>query len=289
MSYLTGDQIALLLKPIHPQRVSNLRGLSYVEGYDLRAELNRIFGFAGWSFEVLDTTLVCETETKTNAGKSAWYVVYRSKARLSIYNPPDSRQPWREILATYDGTHAGESTHPVRGEAHGNAVTNSETYALKRCAMNLGDQFGLSLYNKGSLEPIVRWTLVGAEKADTDDVPQVAAEAPEFAAEADKPEPVSSPRKPAKRPSGASSEVLAVPALAGKIRDAQTVEELRAHWKDAGTFGMLQTVAETDKSTGEAFTIQDLLYRRHAELEPGKSQGEGAGGAGEGTGESTGA
>lgn len=291
MSYLTGDQIALLLKPLHPQRVLQLKGLSYVAGHDIRAELNRVFGFTGWSFEILDTSLICETEVKTSAGRPAWYVVYRSRARLSIYNPPETRQPWRETLAVYDGTHAGESTHPVRGEAHGNAVTNSETYALKRCAINLGDQFGLSLYDKGSLEPIVRWTLVGAEKADTDDVLQVSEEAPEFAAEADKPEVVSLPGKTSHRASLAASEPqnLTVEDIIKVVRAAGDVDALRAAWKDAGTAGLLQKAISIHQETGEKFTVQDLLYQRHAQLEPAKSQGEGAGGAGEGAGESAGA
>jgi Rad52/22 family double-strand break repair protein len=277
MSYLSDKQIELLLKPIHSQRVLQLKGLSYVEGHDIRAELNRIFGFAGWSFEILDTTLICETEVKTNAGKPAWYVVYRSRARLILFTPP----PWdgyREILATYDGTHAGESTHPVRGEAHGNAVTNSETYALKRCAMNLGDQFGLSLYNKGSLEPIVRWTLVGAEKADTDDVPQVSAEAPEFAAEEGKPEP--SHRKPPARP--AISEPLTAAVVVKKIEEAKTVDDLRETWKEAGAAGLLQTVV------GENGTVQDRLYDRHEALEPGKSARPGTGSPGKDPGEGEG-
>ena len=71
----------------------------------------------------------------------------------------------RRGVTFHDGSHVGESTHPVFGEAHGNALTNSETYALRRAAINLGDQFGLSLYNKGSLEAIVRWTLVRPEQA----------------------------------------------------------------------------------------------------------------------------
>ena len=45
---------------------------------------------------------------------------------------------------------------PSRGDAHDFAIKNADSYALKRAAKDLGDQFGLSLYNKGSLEPVVR-------------------------------------------------------------------------------------------------------------------------------------
>ena len=187
MTYLTDEQVQLLLKPIHPKRVRVRDGMSHVEGYDIRAELSRVFGFCRWSSEVLEQVVLCERETKTKVytdkrtgeqkgGHPAWYVVYRSRIRLQVHAPDGT------LITFHDGSHVGASTHPDFGEAHGNALTNSETYALRRAAINLGDQFGLSLYNKGSLEPIVRWTLVrpeaGAESTttDTDDVPQVSAE-----------------------------------------------------------------------------------------------------------------
>jgi Rad52/22 family double-strand break repair protein len=186
VTYFSDEQVKLLLTRIHPNRVLVRDGMSYVEGYDIRAELTRIFGFGRWSSELLDQEVICETEVTTKTytdkygkekgGKPAWYVVYRSRVRLTVFAPDGT------MVTFHDGSHVGESTHPVRGEAHGNALTNSETYALRRAAINLGDQFGLSLYNKGSMDAIVRWTLVrpeaGAETGatDTDDVPQVSAE-----------------------------------------------------------------------------------------------------------------
>jgi hypothetical protein len=100
-NYLSDEQITLLLKPIHPARVLNLRGLSYVEGYDIRAELNRVFGFGRWSEEILEQTLVSESETKTSAGKPAWNIIYRTRVRLteaislSMTAPMSGRTPSR--------------------------------------------------------------------------------------------------------------------------------------------------------------------------------------------------
>ena len=173
-SYLSDEQVACLLKPIHPRRVTqrNDNGMSHVEGYDIRAELNRVFGFGRWDAEVVDQALLCEKQVKTKKGGDAWYVVYRTRVRLTVKAPDGTP------LSVQEATHVGENTHPTYGESHGNAVTNSETYALRRCAINFGDQFGLSLYNKGSMEAVVRWTLVRpeAEPVDTDDVPEVNAE-----------------------------------------------------------------------------------------------------------------
>jgi hypothetical protein len=48
---------------------------------------------------------------------------------------------------------------PDVGEAHDMAVKTGESDAFKRAAINLGDNFGLSLYNNGSPAPVVRATL----------------------------------------------------------------------------------------------------------------------------------
>lgn len=173
--YLTREQVELLLKRVHPNRVNMRDGFAYMEAHDIKAELTRIFGFGRFSSCVTEQVLLFDDPTKTNAGKDAWYVGYRSRVRLKIYAPDGT------FLAEFEEGHAGDSTHPVRGEAHGNAITNSESYALKRCATFLGDQFGASLYNKGSREALVRWTLVMPPAADevsaatpnTDDVPVV--------------------------------------------------------------------------------------------------------------------
>jgi hypothetical protein len=262
MTYFTDEQIELLLKPIHPNRVSNLRGLSYVEGYDIRAELTRIFGFGRWSEDTMEQSLVCETEIKTNAGKPAWYVVYRTRLRLTVF-APDGHE-----VTHYEGAHVGESTHPVRGEAHGNALTNSQTYALRRCAINLGDQFGLSLYNKGSQEAIVRWTLVRPEKVtvDTGDVPVISPEEPESTGGGGGGE--FSTANELKITPGKTRSRKPEKPLEDRIREAVTVEQLRACFKDAGSSGVLENTVTLGE---EKITIRDWLFRRSDELGTPKS------------------
>ena len=68
--------------------------------------------------------------------------------------------------ATYTEAAVGSATLPQRGEAHDMAVKTAESDALKRAAINLGDQFGLSLYNNGAVAPVVVKTLVEAENPD---------------------------------------------------------------------------------------------------------------------------
>jgi recombination DNA repair RAD52 pathway protein len=128
--------------------------MSHLAAWDVRAHLNRIFGFAGWSADLLALENLYDVETTTRAGKAAHKVAYRATLRLTI-NDPD--QP-AAVLATYTEAAVGESVMPdfKRGDCHDMAIKTAESQALKRCAVNLGDQFGLSLYANGTRNAVVR-------------------------------------------------------------------------------------------------------------------------------------
>jgi hypothetical protein len=147
---ITQEQHEQLLKPLNEKRVAKRSGgggkqLSYLEAWDVKAHLNRIFGFGGWSWDVTTAELAFEdlpTEKNRN------YVVgYRVIGTLSV------------IGARYSEAAVGSANLPSRGDAHDMAIKTAESDALKRAAINLGDQFGLSLYNNGSLRPVVVATL----------------------------------------------------------------------------------------------------------------------------------
>jgi DNA recombination protein Rad52 len=149
-------QHEMLLKGINPNRVSKRQGgggksLSYVEAWDIKAHLNRIFGFCNWSADVIDSSLAFEAEVN---GK--WNVAYKVTLRLRIHSDSDAFMG----DTTYTEAAVGTATLPQRGEAHDMAIKTAESDALKRAAINLGDQFGLSLYNNGGVAPVVQITLV---------------------------------------------------------------------------------------------------------------------------------
>ena len=144
---LNDQQYAQLLKPLNPSRVAKRsqagRSLSYLEAWDVKAHLNRIFGFCNWSAEVIGADLAFEDHNE----KGQWNVGYKVVLRLTVSN------------AVYTEAAVGAATLPQRGEAHDMAVKTAESDALKRAAINLGTQFGLSLYNDGSLKDVVGQTL----------------------------------------------------------------------------------------------------------------------------------
>lgn len=146
---LQDAQIEQLLKPINGQRVGrDGKGFSHLEAFDVRAHLIRIFGFATWSADTDEMELIFEQESAKD-GKARWTVAYRAKVTLTM---PGG--------VTYTEWAVGDSqNNPSRADAHDMAIKTAESQAFKRCAVNLGDQFGLSLYAAGSLDPVVRRTL----------------------------------------------------------------------------------------------------------------------------------
>lgn len=144
---LNDAQYEQLLKPLNPSRVAKRsqagRSLSYLEAWDVKAHLNRIFGFLNWSADVLSAELAFEEQND----KAQWQVGYKVILCLKVNG------------ASYTEAAVGSASLPQRGEAHDMAVKTAESDALKRAAINLGTQFGLSLYDNGNLKDVIHMTL----------------------------------------------------------------------------------------------------------------------------------
>lgn len=157
----TLEQHNALLRAIDPNRVKTLRGNSYVEAWDVRRWLIRIFGFGGFEIITQECDLVAETAAvRAKDGKEAWTVIYRAHVKLILTDP--------ETLArcSYEDAAIGDAQNqPSRADAHDQALKSALSNALKRCAVNLGDQFGLSLYRDGSIDQTVIRT-VGGDHAE---------------------------------------------------------------------------------------------------------------------------
>ncbi|MFE6304970.1 Rad52/Rad22 family DNA repair protein [Nocardiopsis sp. NPDC057823] len=148
-SSLTEHQLGQLFKPIDPARVALHRGNAHLQGWDVRRSLTRIFGFGGWSPQTLQLTCLRDfarmvPATEKSEGGTRFWATYLAQVRLTV-RTIDGR-----TLAFYDDAAVEEASKQVtHGAAHDLAVKAALTGALKRCAVNLGDQFGISLYRKG--------------------------------------------------------------------------------------------------------------------------------------------
>ncbi|KUN02777.1 hypothetical protein AQI95_24875 [Streptomyces yokosukanensis] len=173
MTRLTDQQVGFLLQPINGNRVRNLRGMSHLEAWDVRRQLIRIFGFEGFAVETLSLELVHERgeqRKKKNSADTytAWTIVYRAQVRLTVKTTDG------QIIATFEDAAAGDAVNqPSVGDAHDLAMKTALSQALKRCAVNLGDQFGLSLYNDGSQAAVVMRSLayMGEPVKESEDAP----------------------------------------------------------------------------------------------------------------------
>lgn len=169
---ITGAQLTQLLADLNPNRVASRKqgnaNLSYLEAWDIRASLIRVFGFGGWSAELIESEILSMTQSapsfEYNANKNApkvqkidalgkpifnWVVAAKCTMRVTIH----------QLGAVYTEAAVASQTGPDIGEVTDFAVKTAESDAFKRCCINLGTTFGLSLYDSGSTQDVVRRVL----------------------------------------------------------------------------------------------------------------------------------
>jgi hypothetical protein len=112
------------------------RELSYLEGWYVISEANRIFGFDGWSRETLETRCVLARESRGN-----FLAVYVARVRITVHA--------RGAAIIREGHGSGEGRGTSPGETHDIAVKAAETDATKRALATFGRPFGLELYRRG--------------------------------------------------------------------------------------------------------------------------------------------
>lgn len=152
----TARQVDQLLAPINERRVlEDPKGHSHVSQQDTLAHLIRVFGFGGFDIDVLRDELVFESE-RANNGKPTgrWDVCYRAMVRLTVRDPEGNE------VCHYENGSTATAQNQTRGDAHDLAYKSAISLSVKRAAIALGDQFGLSLYNRGQLNALVMGTLV---------------------------------------------------------------------------------------------------------------------------------
>ncbi|MFF7335483.1 Rad52/Rad22 family DNA repair protein [Streptomyces sp. NPDC008150] len=256
---LSDLQIAQLLRPVDPDRVgSDGKGFAHMEAWDIRRYLIRIFGFGGHDTDLLETTLIAETclpnhQKKDRNGKpygapfDAWTVIYRVAVRLAVKTAGGVE------LGHWHGIATGDATNqPSRADAHDLALKTADSQALKRAATNLGDQFGLSLYNKGSLKPVVQaalpyWKTQEPEKFQDDKVgpePEVAAARAE-AADAG----------PGRVPAAATTTASEVAEPSAHL--TKLMRQATDCWKNPLTLVQIKADGDTHQVLDEEFTAKD--------------------------------
>ena len=167
MTAFTEQQIDQLLKPIHPNRVlRDGKGHSHVSQQDILAHLIRVFGFGNFDIDVRETDCLFEQERADKAGAltGRYDVCYRAMVRLTI------RDTYGLEICHYENGSTATAQNQTRGDAHDLAYKSAISLSVKRAAIALGDQFGLSLYNKGQTAALVMGTLARPSTDHPEDV-----------------------------------------------------------------------------------------------------------------------
>lgn len=134
MDQSTKEALAKPLDARHvAQREKGGQKLSYVEGWHVIAEANRIFGFDGWTRELVDLT---ENTPPTTNQKSNVVVSFRARVRVTVGG------------IVREGTGFGSGIAKDIHDAYESAIKEAETDAMKRAFMTFGNPFGLALYDK---------------------------------------------------------------------------------------------------------------------------------------------
>ena len=140
------EQLAALSAPLDRanvrQREQGRSRVSYLEGWMVIAEANRIFGFDGWQRQTIAIRCVAQAErTIGRDQKPGWGVTYTARVRVTV-NAGGLLPLLRE------GSGAGHGIDVDLGQAHESALKEAETDAMKRALMTFGNPFGLALYDK---------------------------------------------------------------------------------------------------------------------------------------------
>ena len=177
---LSDGQLKQLMTDLNAARVATRKqggtNLSYLQTWDVKATLIRIFGFGGFSADADK----CETVSiENNVPKTKGYG--KDKVELPIEYAPDGQIKFgtanfrvtmrvrvrlyiHQLGATYTEWAASSQTGPDLGEVTDFAIKTAESDALKRAAIYLGTQFGLSLYNDGATIEVVKAILAPGQE-----------------------------------------------------------------------------------------------------------------------------
>lgn len=113
------------------------RSMSYVEGWHVIAEANRIFGFDAWDRETVELR---QLGAPYKNAKDNTVVNYTCKVRVTVTAG--------DHVIVREGCGFGSGIDRDEGQAHESAIKESETDAMKRALMTFGNPFGLALYDK---------------------------------------------------------------------------------------------------------------------------------------------
>lgn len=168
---LTPTQLEVLMRDLEQWRVAERKTpgssakMSYLKGHDVKAMLTRVFGFGGFSADLIEGKILRLEEI--TVAETRWDDSAKRKVPIMEGGVPKTKTQWRAVAtatvrlaihqlgSTYTEMAVSSQQGVDPGEVADFAIKTAETDALKRAAIYLGTQFGLSLYENGQLSDTV--------------------------------------------------------------------------------------------------------------------------------------
>ena len=140
---ITAEALAKLAKPLDPKRVKKREGgggrsLSYLEGHDVIRAANEIFGIGGWSYRLGKLICLGTEDVVGRDNRKGVRVAYTAEVFVRAGDAEYGDVGYGDAIE-----YGGSILTP-----HELASKEAVTDGLKRALKNLGDQFGLCLYDK---------------------------------------------------------------------------------------------------------------------------------------------
>jgi DNA recombination protein Rad52 len=138
MSFTDTQQQELKAKLRHRHvktRTNNGAPISYVEGWHVIAEANRIFGYDSWDRQTFPPRCLWR---ETQRGETSCF--YAAKVRVTVRAG--------DAIIVREGIGTGLGRSRMTETAHEIALKAAETDATKRALATFGNPFGLALYDK---------------------------------------------------------------------------------------------------------------------------------------------
>lgn len=214
------EQLAALSAPLDRanvrQREQGRSKVHYLEGWQVIAEANRIFGFDGWQRQTIAVRCVAQAGRLIGREqKPGWGVTYTARVRVTV--TAGGLTP-----LVREGSGAGHGIDVDLGQAHESALKEAETDAMKRALMTFGNPFGLALYDKAQRQ-------VSSAAGQVDGAQRQGAQRPAVSrptAGAPSATPATSPTQ-GRNQATASTSVRSAPADPGQVAlDAETIQQL---------------------------------------------------------------
>lgn len=145
----TEQHLDRLTRPIDPARVKSRsqsgQSLSYIEAHDAIRTANDIFGIGGWGYTVEELTHLGSEPVERN-GRKGFRTGYRAVVRVTVHPVDDPRlQPQVTFSDVGFGDAVDYSGSSI--STHELAMKEAVSDGVKRALKNLGEQFGLGLYD----------------------------------------------------------------------------------------------------------------------------------------------